>query len=86
MTATRAEAALLAALPPPLPSNLLSMASFAESRYAKAGPEPSLGELLADPIMHLIFARDHLLACEVRVLLEQLRGAMLGHPSPCLAA
>ena len=44
-----------------------------ESAYARAGEEPSLEEVLSDPVIHLIMRADHLEPAEVRRLLEVLR-------------
>ena len=44
-----------------------------ESAYARAGTEPSLEEVLSDPVIRLIMRADHLEPAEVRRLLEVLR-------------
>ena len=41
-----------------------------ESAYARAGTEPSLEEVLSDPVVQLIMRADHLKPAEVRRLLE----------------
>lgn len=57
----------LSALPRPLPLTQHDAAAKADGApYAHAGEEPSLDDLLEDPIMHLVLARDGLDGAEVR--------------------
>lgn len=48
------------------------------------GPEPSLDDLLDDPIMHILLARDGLTVDEVRRFLEEMKRRL--RPIPCKAA
>jgi hypothetical protein len=56
--------------PPPAAPEMLDAL---ESVYAHAGAEPSLEEMLSDPVIELIMRADRLEPAEVRRLLEALR-------------
>jgi hypothetical protein len=45
-------------------------AETSESAYAHAGTEPTLEEVLSDPVVHLIMRADRLQPAELRRLLE----------------
>jgi hypothetical protein len=47
-------------------------------------PEPSLDDLLGDPIMHCLLARDGLTVDEVRRLLDEMKQRL--RPVRCKAA
>jgi hypothetical protein len=83
MYVQRASAALRAALPQ-APNK--SIRCFKASRYANAGPEPSIHDVLADPIVRLLLARDRLDASEVGAFLEERRDALRDCLCLCQAA
>jgi hypothetical protein len=43
------------------------------TRYARAGAEPALNEMLDEPIVRLVMERDGVARREVRELIEQQR-------------
>jgi hypothetical protein len=63
------------------------MTSFsidARHAWADAHVEPSIDEILADPIIHLVLRRDGLTAGAVKACLDQER-RRLGYTSPDLS-
>jgi hypothetical protein len=42
--------------------------------------EPTLEDVLSDPVVHALMARDHVDAAEIRALLERLRRAQKQKP------
>ena len=50
-------------------------------QWAKPGAEPSLSEILADPLIHLLFRRDHISARHVRAVIEHARAKRAVEPS-----
>lgn len=70
-------------------------ASSDGSDWAQAGLEPSLDELLADPIVGMLLRRDHLERANVRAMLSRLQArlrsqvtveARFAAPSPRVSA
>jgi hypothetical protein len=86
MYAQRAAAALRAALPPSSSQPVRYLRPAASERFASAGPEPSIHELLDDPIFHLLLARDRLEASDVSAFLLERRDAFQGSLCLCRAA
>jgi len=43
------------------------------TNWARAGVEPALEEVMADPVVHLVMRRDGLTAKDVRAVLETVR-------------
>lgn len=54
--------------PPKVPDSAAPMES-----YAVAGVEPALSEVLDDPIVHLLMARDGVTRSDLELLIEQVR-------------
>jgi hypothetical protein len=50
-----------------------------QSRYARAGTEPPIAEVMADPIVHLVMARDRISEREVREAIRQAVRALHNH-------
>ncbi|HZB91712.1 MAG TPA: hypothetical protein VE397_09740 [Stellaceae bacterium] len=53
--------------------------------WTKAGIEPRLEEVLADPLVHLVMRRDRVSERELRAVIERAR-ARLRHASCCCCA
>ena len=54
--------------PPKVPDSAAPM-----KNYAVAGIEPALSEVLDDPIVHLVMARDGVTRGDLELLIEQVR-------------
>ncbi|OAN51329.1 hypothetical protein A6A04_16260 [Paramagnetospirillum marisnigri] len=44
--------------------------------FARAGDEPALADLLADPILHALMRRDRLTEGDLRTAIERARAAL----------
>jgi len=44
--------------------------------YARAGDEPAIAELLDDPILHMLLARDHLGPDDLHTAIERGKAAL----------
>jgi hypothetical protein len=53
-----------------------------ESAYAHAGTEPSLEEMLGDPVVHLIMRADRLQPADVRRLVEDAQRQLAPAATP----
>jgi hypothetical protein len=62
-------------------------AALPESKYAHAGPEPPLDEVLGDPLVQLIMQADHVQPADVRRLRSVIESAPVGptHAAPACA-
>ena len=43
------------------------------TRYAVGGNEPTLRDLLNDPLTHAVMRRDNLTACDIKSVMESAR-------------
>ena len=48
--------------------------------FSRAGDEPAVADLLDDPILHLLMARDHLSADDLSAAIERGKTAMRARP------
>ena len=55
-------------VPPKVPESAAAMKS-----YAVAGVEPALSDVLDDPIVHLVMARDGVTRGDLELLIERVR-------------
>jgi len=53
---------------------------FQEAILTEEEQEPTLEDVLSDPVVHALMARDRVDAAEIHALLERLRGAQKRRP------
>jgi hypothetical protein len=58
----------------------------AEPPWTRAGAEPSLAEILADPIVHLVMRRDGVAEIELRLVIAAAQARIGSRLCPCRAA
>ncbi|HXQ50589.1 MAG TPA: hypothetical protein VN802_05805 [Stellaceae bacterium] len=56
------------------------------ARWGKAGIEPDLAEMLADPVVRLVMRRDGVSLDELLAVVADARGKLWRHLCPCAAA
>lgn len=68
--------------------DIVTLPRLAPSRdpWAKAGIEPRLEEVLADPVVHLVMRRDRVSERELRAVIERARARLSNAPCCCCAA
>ena len=55
-------------------------------RWSRAGEEPDLADLLADPVVHLVMRRDGVSTAELLAVITDARAKMWDRLCPCAAA
>ena len=53
-----------------------AMQDGATRAWSKAGVEPALSEVLADPVVHLVMRRDGVSPCELRRVIVAAQGKL----------
>jgi hypothetical protein len=56
------------------------------ARWSKAGEEPDLAEMLADPVVHLVMRRDGVNLEELLAVIADARAKLWKRLCPCVAA